>query len=171
MTQLAGAYPGMAALRDLAQAKGGSGHASCVRPPVTALPAIALPLAALFSYALVISVYALRPLIEWDDLFRYVQRFSIDPYYGMDVPQRLIDYPLSEYGWQLIVLAIFESGLSFEASFAAISMLALAIMAYVLLRATGRPLTLLLFVNPAMIDFAISQVRSALALEIGRAHV
>ncbi len=127
---------------------------------------LALPIAALFSYALISLVYAFKPLIEWDDLFRYVQRFSIDPYYGMDVPQKLIDYPLSEYGWQLIVLAIFESGLSFEASFAAISMVALGLMAYVLLRETGRPLALLLFANPAMIDFVISQVRSATALAI-----
>ncbi len=130
------------------------------------LPPVALLLAALFSYALVSLAFVLRPLIEWADLFRYVQRFSIDPYYGMALPQRLIDYPLSEYGWQLIVLAIFESGLAFEASFAAISMLSLAMMAYTLLRHTGRPLTLLLFVNPAMIDFSISQVRSALALAI-----
>lgn len=126
----------------------------------------AFPLAMLFAFGLITSVFALRPLVEWDDLFRYVQRFSIDPHYGMEVPQKLIDYPLSEYGWQLIVLAIFKSGLSFEASFAAISMAALGLMAYVLLRETGRPLALLVFFNPAMIDFTISQVRSSLALAI-----
>lgn len=126
----------------------------------------ALPFAVLFAFGLVTVVFAFRPLVEWDDLFRYVQRFSIDPYYGMDVPQTLIDYPLSEYGWQLIVLAIFKSGFSFEASFAAISMAALALMAHVLLRETGRPLALMVFANPAMIDFTISQVRSCLALGI-----
>ena len=127
---------------------------------------LAAVFAALFSYSLVSLVFAFRPLIEWDDLFRYVQRFSIDPSYGMQVPQTLIEYPLSEYGWQLIVLAIFESGLSFEASFAAISVLSRGMMADVLLRETGWPLLLVLLVNPAMIDFGISQVRSARALSL-----
>lgn len=137
-----------------------SGASSSARMP------FAIPLAILFAFGLITAVFAFRPLVEWDDLFRYVQRFSIDPYYGMEVPQKLIDYPLSEYGWQLIVLAIFESGFAFEASFAVISMAALGLMAYVLLRETGRPLALLVFVNPAMIDFIISQVRSSLALGI-----
>ena len=108
----------------------------------------------------------MRPLNAWEDLLRYVQRFSIDPYYGMSQPGSLLEYPLSEYGWQLVVLGIFEAGWSFETSFAVISMLALGVSAYVLLRETGRPVLLLIFCNPALIDFYISQVRSALAFAI-----
>lgn len=127
---------------------------------------LALTGAAIFAWCWVSAAYALRPLLTWEDLYRYVQRYSIDPYYNMAIPERLIDYPLSEYGWQLLVLAIFEAGLSFETAFFAISMVALGLTAYVILRRTGSALGLLLLVHPAQIDFFISQVRSALAFSI-----
>ena len=128
------------------------------------LPSAAL--AMLISIVSVRLIYVLRPLIEWSDLYRYVQNFSINPYYGMAIPQSTLEYATNEYGWQLIVRATFAAGLDFEAAFVFLSMVALGLTIYAILRQTGLPLVLLLLINPAIIDFFISQVRSALALAI-----
>ncbi|MEB3415614.1 EpsG family protein [Alteriqipengyuania sp. WL0013] len=126
----------------------------------------AIAIAALFAFLYVRGIYSFRPLIEWEDLYRYVERFSLDPYYGMTVPQEFLDYATTEYGWQLIVRGAFDAGLDFEAVFALISMIAVGLCAHAILRVTNRPAVLLLLLNPALIDFFISQVRSALAVAI-----
>ena len=127
---------------------------------------IAILTSALIAFCAIELVYILKPLIEWEDLFRYVQRFSVDPYYGMTIPRSPLDYTVSEYGWQLIILSAFNQGLDFEDAFAIFSMVALGLTILAVLRETRRPIMLLLFVNPAIIDFFVSQVRSALALAI-----
>lgn len=121
---------------------------------------------ALWGYLFVAAAMTIRPLEQWEDLFGYVRRFSIDPYSGMAIPQSVIDYPLAEYGWQLIIRFFFYQGTAFETAFFTMSVLAVAAVAYVLLRRTRNPLVLVIFINPAMLDFFISQGRSALAFAI-----
>ena len=129
-------------------------------PYVYAIPALVL------AYGFVYLAFQLRPLEEWQDLFGYVQRYSLDPYYGAQIPDGILDYAFSELGWQLIVRFLFYQGFQFDDAFFFISVLALATTTYVVLTRTRSFLVLLLFVNPALIDFYISQVRSALAFAI-----
>lgn len=128
--------------------------------------ALAAIIAFLFALGLIQTVLFFRPLERWEDLFRYVQRYSIDPYAGMMIPDSLVEYPVAEYGWQLLVRAIFHAGISFETAFTAISILAATLTGYVIVRRTGSALGLLLLINPALIDFFVSQLRSSLAFSI-----
>lgn len=127
---------------------------------------LAFVLAIWFSAALIWLAFWLIPLEEWKDLFNYVQRYSLDPYYGSTPPIHALDYLTGEYGWQLIVQFIFHGGYEFSGAFFLISVFSLALTTYSILKRTRDPLLLIMMINPAMIDFFASQVRSALAFSI-----
>lgn len=124
------------------------------------LPAIA------FGVGFVWVVFLLFPLEEWKDLFSYVQRYSLDPYYGSTPPTRPLDYLAGEHGWQLLIQFVFDRGLQFDTAFFLISIFSLSLTAYTILKRTRDPLLLVVMANPAMIDFFASQVRSALAFSV-----
>ena len=129
-------------------------------------PVPAAALAVLWASLFVTVLMTIRPLEEWDDVYLLVMRYSIDPFFGMAVPEEAIEYALAEYSWQLLVRLIFNTGMEFDASFAWLSMATVACTSFVLLRRTGSPIVLLIFANPALMDFFISQVRSAIAFSI-----
>ncbi|MGN6496922.1 MAG: EpsG family protein [Tsuneonella sp.] len=143
-------------------------ESEAVRPPLRFAPGPGVIAVAsiLWGYLFVAAAMSIRPLEQWEDLFGYVRRFSIDPYSGMTIPQSVIDYPLAEYGWQLLIRFFFYQGTNFETAFFIMSVAAVAAVTYVALKRTRNPFVLVIFINPAMLDFFISQGRSALAFAI-----
>jgi hypothetical protein len=129
-------------------------------------PVLSAAMAGLWAFLFVTLLMTIRPLEEWDDVYLLVLRYSIDPYFGMAVPQDALEYALAEYSWQLLVRFIFNTGMEFDTTFAWLSMAAVACTSFVLLRRARSPIVLLIFANPALMDFFISQVRSALAFSI-----
>lgn len=98
------------------------------------------------------SVYSHYFLFE-ESIFSYV-RFS-----------GIKDYFINEFLWHYYVISLINNGVDLEVIFFCVSFFSLLMPAMLVLK-YGKPWMLIFLVNPLIVDFSFSQLRSALAVSI-----
>jgi len=119
--------------------------------------------AALLGFGYIWLTFYLIPLEQWQDLYHYVSQYSFNPFYEFVQPRTIIDYISGEYGWHFLIGMVFYQGTQFQTAFFVMSVVAASLTIYTILTKNRSPLLLVALLNPSMIDFFASQVRSALA--------
>lgn len=123
---------------------------------------LSIALAVAFDFA----VRSLIPDYRWTDLQRYIDRFSKPSFGFIYVDRPWYEIFFHENGWSSFINFLLGKGLFADQALEFSCVLSLSMYFYTLIRATGRPLTVILTINPAVIDLFVSQTRSAFAFSL-----
>lgn len=128
---------------------------------------LALALFMLFMSAVPwVSIYELIYQFPYEDRSVYLHYFSFEESVLSYVKfSGVKDYFINEFLWHYSVISLMNNGVDLEVIFFFISFFSLLMPALLVLK-YGKPWMLIFLINPLIVDFSFSQLRSALAVSI-----